>query len=31
MYRQFGNTDFRNGITELEHNKATIAQSGRLD
>ena len=31
MYRQFGNTDFRNGITELEHDKATIAQSGHLD
>ena len=31
MYRQFGNIDYRNGITELGHDSATIAQSGHLD
>jgi CRP/FNR family nitrogen fixation transcriptional regulator len=31
MYRQFGNIDYRNGITELGHHSATIAQSGHLD
>ena len=31
MYRQFGNIDYRNGITELGHDRATIAQSGHLD
>ncbi len=31
MYRQFGNADYRNGITELGHDSVTIAQSGHLD
>ena len=31
MYRQFGNINYRNGITELGHDSATVAQSGQLD
>lgn len=31
MHRQFGNIDYRNGITELGYDSATIAQSGHLD
>jgi len=31
MYRQFGNIDYRNGVTELGQDSATIAQSGHLD
>jgi CRP/FNR family nitrogen fixation transcriptional regulator len=31
MYRQFGNIDYHNRITELGHDSATIAQSGHLD
>ena len=31
MYRQFGNIDYRNGIAELGHDSATVAQSGHLD
>ena len=31
MYRQFGNTDYRNGIADLGHDSVTIAQSGHLD
>jgi CRP-like cAMP-binding protein len=31
MYRQFGNTDYRNRIAELGHDGVTIAQSGHLD
>ena len=31
MYRQFGNTQHRNGFVELGHDRAAIAQSGQLD
>jgi CRP/FNR family nitrogen fixation transcriptional regulator len=31
MYRQFGNTDYRNGFAALERDNATVAQSGQLD
>ena len=31
MYRQLGNIDYRNGIAELGHDSATVAQSGHLD
>jgi CRP/FNR family nitrogen fixation transcriptional regulator len=31
MYRQFGNTDYRNGFAGLAHDSLTIAQSGQLD
>jgi len=31
MYRQFGNSDYRNGFAELGHDSITIAQSGQLD
>jgi CRP-like cAMP-binding protein len=31
MYRQFGNTDYRNGFAGLPHDSLTIAQSGQLD
>ena len=31
MYRQFGNIDYRSGITELGHDSVTITQSGHLD
>jgi len=31
MYRQFGNSDHRNGLVELSHNNFAIVQSGGLD
>jgi CRP/FNR family transcriptional regulator, nitrogen fixation regulation protein len=31
MYRQFGNTNYRNGFAELGDDRAAIAQSGQLD
>lgn len=31
MYRQFGNTHYRDGFAELGHDRAPIAQSGQLD
>jgi CRP/FNR family transcriptional regulator, nitrogen fixation regulation protein len=31
MYRQFGNTHYRDGFAELGHDRAAIAQSGQLD
>ena len=31
MYRQFGNTGYRNGFAELGHDSLTVAQSGQLD
>ena len=30
MYRHFGNSDHRNGVAELGHDRV-FAQSGRLD
>ena len=31
MYRQFGNSDYRNGFAGQGHDSLTIAQSGQLD
>ena len=31
MYRQFGNTDYRNGFAELSQGSLTVAKSGQLD
>jgi len=31
MYRQIGNSGYRNGLTELSYDSVTIAQSGQLD
>src|ERR1700756_5827634 len=31
MYRQFGNSDYRNGLVELGHDRIGVAQSGQLD
>src|SRR5271168_5233864 len=31
MYRQFGNTGYRNGFAELGHDSLTVAHSGQLD
>src|SRR5947209_4785447 len=31
MYRQIGNSGYRNGLTELAHDSVTLTQSGQLD
>jgi CRP/FNR family nitrogen fixation transcriptional regulator len=31
MYRQFGNSDYRNGFAQPGHDSVTIARSGQLD
>src|SRR6516225_3049666 len=31
MYRQFGNTDYRNGVAEFGQDSIGVAQSGQLD
>jgi CRP/FNR family transcriptional regulator, nitrogen fixation regulation protein len=31
MYRQFGNSDYRNGLVELGHDRIGVVQSGQLD
>jgi hypothetical protein len=31
MYRQFGNSHYRNGFAELGHDRPAIARSGQLD
>jgi hypothetical protein len=31
VYRQFGYSHYRNGFSELGHDRAAIAQSGQLD